>query len=123
MITKDLRKLIVSQLTPIIPRVYYNRAPQATAFPYAVFSLSRFDLSDLSRDDIVLDIEIYDRSSDPLTIEDIADRIESHLNAANLPQETILPTIYRNARTMVREDDIQIQHLHIDFMIQEYDNL
>lgn len=120
--TADLRKLLQSQLATTSGATYYKRAPDTAAFPYKVFSLSRANIGDLERDDIDLCIDIWDQSTDTKAVDSIADDIEDLLNAANLPQATILPTIYRDSRYYVEDPDKDIQHVQLHFNVQNYQN-
>ena len=118
--TAELRKLITEQLNTVPGATYYRRARDNASYPYKTFALSRIALGDLSRDDHDLCIDIWDRSADPKTVDSIADSIEELLNAANLPQSTILPTFYRDSRYPVDEDDKLLQHVQLHITIQNY---
>ena len=118
--TADLRRLITSQLNTVIGATYHRQAPDDAAYPYKTFELSRANLGDLTRDDIDLCVDIWDHSDDMKAVEAIADSIEDLFNAANLPQEHILPTFFRDSRYPVTEDDKTIQHIQMHFIVQNY---
>lgn len=121
--TADLRKLLQSQLATISGATYHKRAPDTAVFPYKVFTMFRTNIGDLERDDIDLCIDIWDKSTDTKAVDSIADDIEDLLNAANLPQSTILPTIYRDSRFYVDDSDKDIQHVQMHFTVQNYKNI
>lgn len=116
--TADLRKLITAQLNRTQGTTYYRRAPKDAAFPYKTFDLSRVDTQSDPRDDIDLTVDIWDKALDPETIEAIGDQIEAIFNKANLPQENILPTFYRDSRYPVDDPDQNIQHIQIHFLVE-----
>ena len=88
--------------------------------PYKTFELSRALLGDLARDDIDLCVDVWDRHPDSKRADEIADAIEALFNAENLPQETILPTFFRDTRYPVDDEDKTIQHVQLHFIIQNY---
>lgn len=119
--TADLRALIMAQLGTITGGTYHKNATVDAAYPYKVFSLSRANLSDLSRDDIDLCIDIWDNSTDSKRTESIADDIEVLFNASNLPQTSILPTFFRDSRYPVDDPDKTIQHIQMHITVQMYE--
>lgn len=120
--TAALRKLIVSQLNTVPGGTYYLHAPDSASYPYKTFELSRISLGDLARDDIDLCVDVWDIAADPKQVDEIADQIEALFNAANLPQETILPTFFRESRYPVADEDKTIQHIQMHFTVQNYEN-
>lgn len=118
--TADLRLLITAQLSTVSGAVYYRRAPDDAAHPYAVYDLSRVDLGDLSRDDFTLTVDLWDHDTDQKAVDDLADQIEELFNNSNLPQTTILPTFFREARYPVEDPDKDLQHLQLTFLVELY---
>lgn len=121
--TADLRKLIVEKLVAVIPRVYYRRAPNNAGMPYATFELQRANLGDLARDDLDLCVDLWDNARSPKAVDGLADKIEAVFHAANLPQDRILPTFYRESRYPVDDPDKDYQHLQLHFQVQLYENI
>lgn len=119
--TAALRALIRRQLDTVAGGTYYRRASRDAFFPYKVFTLSRVDLSDLSRDDFDVCIDIYDRATDPKVVDQIADEIEALFNGANLPQEKILPTFFRASRYPIDEEEKDLQHIQLHFDVELYE--
>ena len=120
--TADLRKLITAQLNTTAGATYYLTAPADADYPYKTFELSRIALGDLARDDIDLCIDLWDKHTDTKRIDEIADQLEDLFNAANLPQETILPTFFRESRYPVIDEDKTIKHIQMHFTVQNYEN-
>ena len=119
--TADLRELITTQLNSVDGGTYHRRAPNDAAFPYKTYALTRVDLGDLSRDDFMLEVDVWDHSDDAKTVEAIADEVEAMFNDANLPQSTILPTFFRESRIPVDDPDKDIQHIRLAFLVELYE--
>lgn len=120
--TADLKKLIKEQLDTLQGVTYYRRAPETATFPYKVFSLQKVDTRTDARDDIDLCVDIWDKGTSPARVELIGDQVERLLDNVNLPQETILPTIYRESRYTVDDADPNIQRVQLHFYINFYEN-
>lgn len=120
--TAALRKLITSQLNTVLGETYYLHASADASYPYKTFEFFRVSLGDLERDDIDLCVDVWDIAADPKRVDEIADQIETLFNASNLPQETILPTFFRESRYPVADDDKTIQHIQLHFTVQNYEN-
>lgn len=118
--TADLRKLIMTQLGTLSGGTYYRIAPNEATYPYKVFTFERAGLSDLSRDDIDLCVDVWDRGLDAKRVDALADAVEGLFNVANLPQSTILPTIFRESRYPVEDEDKQLLHIQMHFTVQNY---
>lgn len=118
--TADLRKLITTELNKTPGVTYYKNAPKTAAFPYKTFELSRVDFGNSHRDDLDLCVDVWDHASDPKAVDEIADQIEELLEFANLPQDTILPSFFRENRYPVNDPDITIQHIQLHFLVENY---
>ena len=118
--TKALRKLITEQLRTTSGAVYHRQAPKDAAFPYKVFALSSAAFVD-SRDDQVLDVDIWDRATDTKIVEDIADQVEALFRDTNLPAPPIYPTFFRDARYVLDDPDKNLQHIQLRFIVQLYE--
>lgn len=119
--TNDIRKLVQSKLKTVFNHVYYENADENTMYPHCVFSFSSIDLGDLSRDDLILNVDVWDRSTSAFMIEDLCDDVEALFNCQNMPQDTILPTFFRINRVPVNDEDKKIRHRLLKFQIQNYE--
>lgn len=117
--TNSLRKIIQSKINPII-KSYYRVADPKADFPRAVYDFENIDLGDLNRDDLILIVDLWDEGNDTSKIEDIADQIEEMFNAANLPDENVLPTFYRISRKPIDDEDKTLMRRQLKFQIQNY---
>ena len=117
--TTSLRRIIQKKLDGII-KSYYCTADKDAMFPHSVFDFENIDLLDINRDDLILTIDLWGKGKDTSEIENIADQIEEMFNAANMPEEDILPTFYRMNRTPIDDEDKSLIHRRLKFQIQNY---
>lgn len=118
--TAALRRLITEQLQTTQGQTYHRNAPKDAAFPYKTYSLTSVAFLDSARDDFELEVDIWDRSADYKRAEEIADQVEELLNVANLPQDEIFPTFFRENRYEVDDPDKTLQHIQLRFLVQLY---
>lgn len=119
--TNDLKKLVQTQLKTVTANVYHEVADNKAVYPHLVFSFRRIDLNDLSRQDYVLQVDVWDRNNKTQRVDDLADEVENLLQAQNLPQKNILPTFYLIDRKTVEDEDKMIRHRQIQFQVQNYE--
>lgn len=119
--TNDLKKLIQTKLKTLATNVYYEIAADNALYPHVVFTFDSIDLGDLSREDYMLNVDVWDKGKSTAAIDDLCDSIENLLQAENLPQTHILPTFYLVDRRNVPDEDKAIKHRVIRFQIQNYE--
>lgn len=117
--TNALRKIIQSNIKSIV-KSYYRVADAKADFPHAVYDFENIDLGDINRDDLILIIDIWGKGKDTSQIEEIADQIEAMFNAANLPNDEVLPTFYRISRKPIDDEDKTLIRRQLKFQIQNY---
>jgi hypothetical protein len=118
--TNDLKKLIQTKLKTITTDVYYEVASDDALYPHIVFDFDSINLGDLSRQDYMLNIDVWSKGKNTKPIDDMCDSIEELLQGQNLPQENILPTFYLVDRRTVPDQDKDIKHRLIRFQVQNY---
>lgn len=118
--TAALRELVRQQLQTVPGQTYHRIATSDAAYPYKTYELS-LSFPDSCQIDCELTVDIWSRSRDWKEVEDIADQIEEIFNDANLPQDTILPTFFRESRTPVDDPDKTLQHIQQRFYIHLYE--
>lgn len=120
--TNELRKLIKTKLDTVVSSSYYENAPNGALYPHVVFSFRSINLGDFYRDDYMLDVDIWCRR-DPAGAESLADSICELFNNSNLPQSgtaTFYPTFFRENRVNPDDPDKDINHITLQFQIQNY---
>lgn len=118
--TTALRRLVTEKMQTTQGQTYHRTAPRDAAFPFKTYSLTSVAFPDSARDDFELEVDIWDRSTDYKRVEAIADQLEELFNAANLPQEEILPTFFRENRYELDDPDKTLQHIQLRFLVQLY---
>lgn len=120
--TKAVRCFVAEYLDKTDGETYHRRASPDAFYPYKVYELKRVNLDDTAMDVYDLEVNIWDRNINPSRAEALADDVEEMFRYENLPQETILPTIWRESRQWIEDDDKQIQRIQLHFTIQLYTN-
>lgn len=118
--TNDLKKLIQTKLKTLSTNVYYEIADDTAMYPHIVFSFRTINLEDLSRQDYILDVDVWDKGRSTTAIDALCDNIEKLLHSENLPQIYILPTFYLIDRKSILDEDKNIKHRLIRFQVQNY---
>ena len=118
--TNDLKKLIQTKLKTLTTDVYFEIATDNALYPHIVFTFDNVNLDDLSRQDYVLSVDIWDKGKSTTAVDDLTDKVESLLQAQNLPQTHVLPTFYLIDRKTIPDEDKQIRHRLVRFQIQTY---
>ncbi len=121
--TTALRGLIRERLQTVQGETYHKTASKDAAYPYKTYLLQSINFPDSTRDDYDLVVDIWDRSPDQKTIEEIADQIEALFNAATLPQPPIYPTFFRDSRNNLDDPDKTLQHIQLHFIVQLYEEV
>lgn len=119
--TIALRGLIHKQLQTVQGTTHHKEAAKDAAYPYKTYLLENINHPDGTRDDFDLVIDIWDRSPDQKTVEEIADQIEKLFNVANLPSPPIYPTFFRDGRNNLDDPDKNLQHIQLHFVVQLYE--
>ena len=119
--TAALRKLVNEKLQATPGQTYHKIAPNNASYPYKTFELSSVAFPDRFRNDFSLTVDIWDRAQNPRAAEDIADHVEKLFNDANLPQDTILPTFFRDGRNSLTDPDKTLHHIQLRFYVQLYE--
>ena len=119
--TNDLKKLVQTKLKTLTTNVYHELADKDAVYPHIVFTFRRIDLQDLSRQDYILEVDVWDKGTSTTAVDDLADSIENLLQGKNLPQTNILPTFYLIDRRNILDEDKSIRHRQIQFQIQNYE--
>lgn len=119
--TNALKKLVQTKLKTLTTNVYHEIANEGALYPHIVFTFDRIDLDDLSRQDYILVVDVWDKQQDTEPIDSLCDNIENLLQAQNLPQDHVLPTFYLMDRNRVFDEDVLIKHRVIRFQIQNYE--
>lgn len=121
--TTALRGLISEKLQTVPGATYHKTAIPNAVYPYKTYLLEGIDFADSTRDDYILVVDIWDRSPDQKTAEEIADQIETLFNVSNIPRPPIFPTFFRDGRNNIDDPDKNLQHIQLHFVVQLYEEV
>lgn len=119
--TNELKKYIQSSLKTVCDNASYKRAVNDKLYPHIVFTFKDINTGDLTRHDISVDIDVWDKDNGTVDIDEMCDSIEDMFNFKNHPQDKILPTFYLESRNDVTDDDKTIEHRLIRIVVQNYE--
>ena len=120
--TYALRKLIKQKLDTLTSAgaTYYRRAPDDASFPYKTFTLDTLAYTD-ARDDVELTVDVWALGDNPTAAEAIADNVENLFGQQkNYPTADVLPTFWRESRSVVEDPDKNVQRVSLRFLVQNY---
>lgn len=122
--SNKLRKFIKT-IVDTVGVCYYHDAPDKSTistplFPHIVFDFKSVDLGDYYRQDYELVFDVWCKNNQQQA-EDIADSLCELLQCENLPQAEFLPTFYRESRRNLLDEDKDINHIQIEYVVQVYD--
>lgn len=118
--TKNIRKLIKESLEQLGVKAYYEMATQDAPFPYITYEFENIDVSDKARRDISLTINAWDKTSDSVNIEDLADAIEDKMHYQNFQTDDILLSSYCVSRLSLPDEDPSIKRRQISVVMKYY---
>ncbi|MCX0363210.1 hypothetical protein LI063_03400 [Clostridium perfringens] len=118
--TIELRKLIVKLLKDVNKSVFYENANDKAKYPYIVYNLDNINTVNYPRNDIILTINVWDRSNSTVTVETLTDNIEDVLNMLNKPSKNLFPTFYLEDRMSIDDEDPLIRRRQLKFKIENY---
>lgn len=118
--TIELRKLIVKLLKDVNKSVFYENANDKAKYPYIVYNLDNINTVNYPRNDIILTIDVWDRSNSTVTVETLTDNIEDVLNMLNKPSKNLFPTFYLEDRMSIDDEDPLIRRRQLKFKIESY---
>ena len=119
--TEAIRKIVQSKITSLRYTAYADEAPDGAVYPYVVYNINSFSFLD-ARDDIVLDIDIWDSYPNYSRVEEMADNIEAEFTGDAVYSSTsiVLPQFFRYIRTKVPDTDKKIKRINLKVDIQNY---
>ena len=118
--TRALRKLIKEKMQAVPGETYHRRAPKDATYPYKVFTLSSVAFPNSDRDDLELEVDIWDRNTtdDPKNAEEVADQVEKLFASAIYPAPPLYPAFFRENRYDLEDPDKTLQHIQLRFLVQ-----
>ena len=116
--TRALRNIVMEQLKTVPGETYHRRSASSAMYPHKVFTLTSSSFPYGDRDDIELEVDLWNRGGDPKVLEDIADSIEKLFKGAIYPAHPIYPAFFLEARYYLEDPDKALQHIQLRFLVQ-----
>ena len=118
--TADLRRIVKEMLQTVPGGTYHKRPSADVSYPYKVFRISSVNFPNSDRDDLELEVDIWDRNpaNDPKVSEGIADQIEALFNSTINPEPPLYPAFFRESRYDLEDPDKALQHIQLHFTVQ-----
>jgi hypothetical protein len=90
----EFRKLLLSFLKGIHPRVYFQQAPTNAVFPYLVYEFSNVLDDGEGLQIINLDVDGWDNEDDSTPLELLMENLNNNLNKMTLTIDSLVVTFY-----------------------------
>lgn len=118
--TKELQGIVQNRILAAGYTAYADEAPDEAAFPRIVYSLGATNYVDI-RDDIALEVDIWDKSPNYESCELIADALEAEIpGVVHIPDSIVLPEFFRYLRNKIPDPDKKLKRINLKFTIQNY---
>lgn len=115
----ELMKVVRALLEAEHPEVYKEKPGDEAEYPYIVFtSGSIFEVS--QRNDVTIEVNIWDKSHDTMPVEALTDKIEKIMNRKSVCNDYLCTTFYKENRQRIEDTDDEIQHRQLIFTAQTY---
>ena len=119
----EIRKFLLTKTD----RVYFYRAPEDAVFPYVVFNLPNSNMLE-TREDFVLEIDIWDRNKDTTVLETLTGNIDGNSHILNptgidrllIKTNTLSIKFYKENRLVLEDSDKQINRRQLRYIVQTY---
>ena len=124
-----LKTDIQTFLKTLCDRVYYERAEDTTAYPYVVFNLVDSRENEGNREDIDLEVDVWDDEQDTTVLETLVGDIDGDgdvLNASGLHRKLfytsgqISAKCYRDRRLAIIDEEPRLRRRQLKYYIQTY---
>lgn len=121
----DKYEYVTEQLKKSCSRVSFKRAKDNDTFPYVVYNLPSTSEVVANRDDIILEIDIWDIQRDGYdvisSIENLTDTIDKSLKDIRYLDGKHLLMFQRLNRLVLPDEDKNIERRQLRYLIKSYD--
>lgn len=118
--TNDHKEVIMDQLAPLCPSLFYQISPDSAGFPRAVYELRQLPVTDYPYEKHLLTLHLYDKRADEV-LQDTADSVISVMDGKILETDNFYYQIFYNQdRQPVPEQDKSLRHIMLTFETRIY---
>lgn len=115
---KDL-KIIQQLLVAQHPRTYLDIAPQDAELPFIVWTIPSTTDEEL-REDLILQIDIFDYSTDATAVEQLADDVDKALKGIDNLTTDCLMRFTRVGRLNIPDPDIRVRRRELKYLVKVF---
>lgn len=121
----EIMKFLTLELKKLTPRVFNKRATSNTIFPYVVFNFRTTTVSERNREDVVVEIDIWDYQKDGydaiVNIELLADKIDKFLRSVRHNGDNSVLIFQKVGRLNLPDTDTNIERIQLRYVVKFYD--
>lgn len=118
--TNDHKEVIMEQLAPLCPSLFYQISPDSAGFPRAVYELRQLSVKDYHYEKHIVTLHLYDKNADE-ALQDTADSVISVMDGKILETDGFYYQFFYNQdRQPVPEQEKSLRHIMLTFEIRIY---
>lgn len=118
--TNDHKEVIMDQLAPLCPSLFYQISPDSAGFPRAVYELRQLSVHDYPYEKHLLTLHLYDKRADEV-LQDTADSVISVMDGKILETDNFYYQFFYNQdRQPVPEQEKSLRHIMLTFETRIY---
>lgn len=118
--TNDHKEVIMEQLAPLCPSLFYQISPDSAGFPRAVYELRQLPVTDYPYEKHLLTLHLYDKRADE-ALQDTADSVISVMDGKIVETDNFYYQIFYNQdRQPVPEQEKSLRHIMLTFETRIY---
>lgn len=118
---EDLLKVIYQKLYAVTTATYFYKAPAEAVFPYVVYKVPTSDDTDGcpngSREDFILEVDIWDNIADTTRLESLTTSIDNALQRVHVNNANVAVSFYRINRLMIPDPDETINRRQLRYRL------
>ena len=118
--TNDHKEVIMEQLAPLCPSLFYQISPDSAGFPRAVYELRQLSVHDYPYEKHLLTLHLYDKCADE-ALQDTADSVISVMDGKIVETDNFYYQFFYNQdRQPVPEQEKSLRHIMLTFETRIY---
>ena len=118
--TNDHKEVIMEQLAPLCPSLFYQISPDSAGFPRAGYELRQLPGTDYPYEKHLLTLHLYDKRADEV-LQDTADSVISVMDGKILETDNFYYQFFYNQdRQPVPEQEKSLRHIMLTFETRIY---
>lgn len=110
---------MISKLEEVHENCHLEQAPEGTAYPYITYNLPNSNEQEF-REDFILEVNIWDKSSDTTALETLTDNVDKKINRLKYIDENMQVSFYRINRMMIPDPDPNIRRRELRYQVKTY---